>query len=107
MSSLGVELVGRAMAEDAIAYHTADEKPTAELVANNNAIRHLAQPKVYYYYRTFSFLSGTSIHLTCGVFTFSLCMYMCGPRPSLIVRTSKHIYNLTQCHACCVLHVRI
>ena len=76
MSSLGVELVGRAMAEDAIAYHTADEKPTAELVANNNAIRHLAQPKVYYYYCTFSFLSDTSIHLTFSL----LCIYMCGCR---------------------------
>ena len=44
---LPVETVGRAMAEDAIAYHTsATEGKATELVANNSAIRRLAQPKV-------------------------------------------------------------
>lgn len=42
-----MESVGRAMAEDAIAYHiSATEEKATELVANNSAIRRLAQPKV-------------------------------------------------------------
>ena len=44
-----VEVVGRAMAEDAVAYHTASdqEKETRkQLVADNTAIHRLAQPKV-------------------------------------------------------------
>ena len=44
--STPVEVVGRAMAEDALAYHTAEVKPSEELVANTRAIRNLGQPKV-------------------------------------------------------------
>ena len=45
-----VELVGRAMAEDAIAFHTHAEHTTIkEFVADNNTIRRLAQPKVVCY----------------------------------------------------------
>ena len=41
-----MELVGRAMAEDAIAFHTSADQETKELVADNSIIRRLAQPKV-------------------------------------------------------------
>ena len=46
LPSTPVEVVGRAMAEDALAYHTAEVKPSEELVANTRAIRRLGQPKV-------------------------------------------------------------